>query len=72
MTDVRICISRKEMSRRLLSSQRTMRTQRRLSRSVSCLTFPSTGRASAGLDGVVEQLPVVRCSAERGSTHPPR
>jgi hypothetical protein len=25
-----------------------------------CLMFPSTGRASAGLDGVVEQLPVVR------------
>ena len=31
MTDVRICISRKEMSRRLLSSQRTMRTCRRTS-----------------------------------------
>ena len=25
-----------------------------------CLMFPSTGRASAGLDRAVEQLPVVR------------
>jgi hypothetical protein len=42
-TGAMVCISRKEMSRRRLSSQRTMRTHLRLSSSVSRPTEASCG-----------------------------